>query len=348
MSSTEYRVELDLFSGPLDLLLYLVRRNELDIVDLPIAPITNQFQQYLMVLEFIDLDLAGDFVVMASTLVEIKSRQVLPRAEEEETIETADDPRSDLIQQLLEYKKFKDAAKALEERAAEWQEHYPRLSDDRPNQGKDPSADLIKEVELWDLVSALARVVQRKVVDKETSIRYDDTPISNYVEEIGKLVRSEQQVAFTSLFDGASLRSKIIGMFLAILELLRHHAFRAEQSEEFGEIWIRPPFTPEELAALAAEQAAAETTSASSVPASPVSQPTPPALSSDDPLTGSTTEVADEHEPIDLTADTMSHIDEEMGVDDELESHDEPKRVDDVNKLDGSDDDTIIEPETED
>lgn len=242
--TTEYRVELDLFSGPLDLLLYLVRRSEVDILDLPIAPITAQFQEYLSVLEFIDLDFVGDFVVMASTLVEIKSRQVLPRPEEIETNEQEEDPRSELIQQLLEYKKFKDAAKALEERAAQWQERYPRLTDDRPNQGKDPSADLIKEVELWDLVSALARVVQRKVIEKETSIRYDDTPISTYVERIGDCVRAEGRVAFTTLFEDASLRSKIIGMFLAILELLRHHRFRAEQSEDFGEIWIMPPAEP--------------------------------------------------------------------------------------------------------
>lgn len=239
--TTEYRVELDLFSGPLDLLLYLVRRCEVDVLDLPIAPIAAQFQQYLSVLEFIDLDLVGDFVVMASTLVEIKSRQVLPRPEEIEPNEPDDDPRSELIQQLLEYKKFKDAAKSLEERAAQWQERYPRLTDDRPHQGKDPSADLIKEVELWDLVSALARVVQRKVIEKETSIRYDDTPISAYVERIGDRVRAEGRVAFTSLFDEMCLRSKIIGMFLAILELLRHHRFHAEQPEDFGEIWLMPP-----------------------------------------------------------------------------------------------------------
>ena len=242
MPPTPYRVELDVFTGPLDLLLYLVRRSELDIINLKIAEITQQFQQYLTVLEFIDLDQVGDFVVMASTLVEIKSREVLPRPEEEEVpIESTDDPRGELIHQLLEYKKFKDASKALEDRAAEWQERYPRLSDDRPAVGKDPSADHIKEVELWDLVSALARVIERKVIEEEANIRYDDTPISVYIERIGEQVRSEGRVAFTSLFDQTSLRSKIIGLFLAILELLRNHHFRAEQADDFGEIWIMPP-----------------------------------------------------------------------------------------------------------
>ncbi|MCA9019191.1 MAG: segregation/condensation protein A, partial [Planctomycetaceae bacterium] len=154
MTTAQYKVDLSIYSGPLDLLLYLIRRNELDILDLPVASITASFNEFLDVLELIDLDLVGDFILMASTLAEIKSRMVLPRAEEEEIAEVIDDPRSDLIQQLLEYKKFKDAANALEEHAAEWQEHYPRLSDERPKSGKDPSEDLIKEVELWDLVSA--------------------------------------------------------------------------------------------------------------------------------------------------------------------------------------------------
>jgi len=243
MTTAHYRVDLNIYSGPLDLLLYLIRRNELDILDFPIASITASFNEFLDVLELIDLDLVGDFIVMASTLAEIKSRMVLPRAEEEEIAEVIDDPRSDLIQQLLEYKKFKDAATALEEHAAEWQEHYPRLSDERPKSGKDPSEDLIKEVELWDLVSALARVVKRKEVEEESSITYDDTPISTYVERIAARVRVEQRVAFSSFFEGEKLRSRMIGIFLAILELLRHHQFRADQPLDYGEIWVKPPLT---------------------------------------------------------------------------------------------------------
>ena len=240
--TVDYRVELDRFSGPLDLLLFLVRRNELDLIDLPIAEITAQFQRYLMALQFLDLDQAGDFVVMASTLLEIKSRQALPNPEEEEVpVEVSDDPRSGLIQQLLEYKKFKEAAKALEERAAESLERYPRLSDERPDAVRDPSADRIKGVELWDLVSALSRVLERRVIDEESRIRYDDTPISVYVEQIAARVRELGRVGFTTLFDNASQRSRIISIFLAILELLRHHGFRADQADAFGEIWIVPP-----------------------------------------------------------------------------------------------------------
>ncbi len=241
----DYRVQLDSFSGPMDLLLYLVRRNEVDIVRLPIAKITNQFLEFLEVLQLLDLDLIGDFVVLASSLIEIKSRQVLPRAEEEtaEELPLADDPCGELIEQLLEYKRYKDAATSLEHLAEEWQERYPRLTDDRPTIGKDPSADSIKEVELWDLVSALSRVIQKKVVESTSSIRYDETPISVYIERIGARVRETGKVAFSEFFEGSNLRSKIVGIFLAVLELLRHHSYRAEQPIEYGEIYVLPPLT---------------------------------------------------------------------------------------------------------
>ncbi len=250
--STDYRVDLGLYSGPLDLLLYLVRRNEVDVVDLPIATITAQFLEYLEVLEFIDLDLAGDFLVAASALMEVKSRLVLPQAEDEEVeLELDEEPHGELIKQLLEYRRFRDAARALEEHAAEWQLRYPRLNDDRPKLGKDPSQDRIKEVELWDLVSALARVLRRKDVSEETLIRYDDTPISVYIERIGSEVRKVGRVAFSSFFQGTNERSKIVGIFLAILELLRHHSFRADQPVDCGDIWVLPPL--EEVGAKSSE-----------------------------------------------------------------------------------------------
>ncbi|MCH7989998.1 MAG: segregation/condensation protein A [Planctomycetes bacterium] len=243
MPTTEYRVELDLFHGPLDLLLYLVRRNEVDILDLPIAKITAQFVEFLEVLEFLDLDLVSDFLVMASSLLEIKSCRVLPQTEEEPEEEPVsdEDSRGELIKQLLEYKKFKDAAKLLEEQAAQWQERFPRLSDERPSRGKDPTIDRIKEVELWDLVSALGRVLKRRDVTKETRIRHDETPISVYIAQITLRVRKEGRVPFSSFFEGSNRKTRIVNIFLAILELIRHQSFRADQPTEFGEIWILPP-----------------------------------------------------------------------------------------------------------
>src|SRR5438876_386739 len=123
----EYRIELNSFSGPLDLLLYLVRRQEVDILNLPVAHITARFLEFLEVLKILDLDQIGDFLVMASSLVEIKSRMALPGPEEPpELVEPDEDPRADLVRQLLEYKRFKDASRQLEEQAADWQQRYPR------------------------------------------------------------------------------------------------------------------------------------------------------------------------------------------------------------------------------
>jgi segregation and condensation protein A len=243
MSTSEYRVSLDLFGGPMDLLLYLVRRNEVDILDLPLAKIAAQFVEFLEVLQFLDVEQASEFVSTASALVEIKSRTVLPRQEEEAPIEEPldDEPHNDLVHKLLEFKRLREASQALEAQAALWQERYPRLSDERPRQGRDLADDLIKEVELWDLVSALARVLRRRAIEHETSVRYDDTPISVYIERVAERVRREGRVAFSAFFDATAKRGVIVGLFLAILELLRHHSFRAEQPIDYGEIWILPP-----------------------------------------------------------------------------------------------------------
>lgn len=248
-----YRVELDVFQGPLDLLLYLVRRQEVDVVDLPIAAITEQFLEFLEVLQVLDFDQIGEFVVLASSLVEIKSRLVLPQPEQiEAELQTDADPRTELVHQLLEYKRFKDAARLLQDQSAQWRERYPRLNDDRPHTGGDPAQDRIKEVELWDLVSALSRVLRSNTESAPTSIIYDDTPISVYIERIRERVLAEKRVPFTAFFAGTNLRSKITGIFLAMLELLRHYQFRAEQPVPYGEIWIMPPreasFDPEPAA----------------------------------------------------------------------------------------------------
>jgi segregation and condensation protein A len=238
-----YRVELDRFSGPMDLLLYLVRRNELSATTLSIATITQQYLEFLAVLELLDLDAIGDFLVLASTLLEIKSRNVLPQQEEEveDTAPVDDDPRGELITRLLEYKRYRDAAAALEQRAAEWQQRFPRLADDHPRVSRDHAADPIREVELWDLVSALSRVLHRSNGESTSAIRYDETPQSVYMERIATRVREQGQIAFSSFFEGTNRREKVVGLFLAILELLRHHGFRAEQFEPYGEILIMPP-----------------------------------------------------------------------------------------------------------
>lgn len=244
-----YRIDLqDLFSGPLDLLLFLVRKHELDILDISLSQIITQFQDYLEVLELIDFDMAADFVVIASTLTEIKSRLVLirttPEEEEEEEVETdfdANAPNEGLVEKLLEYKRLKDAAQLLQDQALGWQDRYPRLADERPDTKRSPADDFIKDVEVWDLVGTFARIVRKRQSNDVTRLHFDATPVHLYVEQIGKKVRAEGKVLFQSLFEQTADKSQIIGMFLAVLELVRHHKFRALQMVDYGEIWIHPP-----------------------------------------------------------------------------------------------------------
>jgi segregation and condensation protein A len=234
----DFRVDLDTFRGPLDLLLYLVRKHEVEVVDIPIAAITEQFLEYLSVLEQLDVDAVGDFLEMASTLVEIKSRMVLPRGGEVE--DELDDPRQELVRQLLEYRKFKDAASILEERSRAWQERFPRLSDDLPPRERDLADQPIHEVELWDLVSAFGRVIRDHQASAASNIVYDETPIHVYMAWIHERLRIHSRMAFSQLFQRGRHKSSLIGIFLAVLELVRHHGVRAEQDGLFSEIWLTP------------------------------------------------------------------------------------------------------------
>ena len=233
-----FRVQLDMFAGPLDLLWYLVRKQELDILDIPIARVTEQYLEMLTVLEVIDVNAVGDFLELATRLMEIKSKLMLPRHEEEETEEQVEDPRQDIVQRLLDYKKYKDAASMLAERGQLWQQRFARRANDMPTGGVDPLEQEIHEVELWDLVSAFARVVRDNAAATPKAIRYDDTPIEVYMDRIRERLATEGRLAFSSLFEVGMIRSQMIGIFLAVLELIRHHHVQVEQPELFGEIWV--------------------------------------------------------------------------------------------------------------
>jgi segregation and condensation protein A len=246
-----FQVSLDIFRGPLDLLLFLVRKHEVDILDIPIASITDQYLAYLQVLEQLDVNAVGDFLEMASALVEIKSRMVLPSEPEGEAQE--EDPRQDLVRRLLEYKKYRDAASLLDERARAWQERFPRLASDAPaGLPRDPATEPVAEVELWDLVSAFGRLMREHRALPASSIVYDETPIHVYMDRIQAHLRDRGRAAFGELFEPGLAKSALVGMFLALLELVRHHRVRAEQSEPFGEIWLLPgeiaaPLDPAEI-----------------------------------------------------------------------------------------------------
>ena len=234
--ATEFRVDLEVFRGPLDLLLYLVRKHELEITDIPIALVTEQYLAHLEVLQQIDLGTVGDFVEMASTLIEIKSRMVLPHGGEDE--QPLEDPRQNLVERLLEYKKFKDAASMLDERSRQWQERFARLPGGPAETPRDPAAEPIEEVELWDLVSAFGRIVREHQVLPASNIVYDDTPIRVYMARIHEQLIERGRLPLSALFQAGMHKSTMVGIFLAVLELVRHHRVQAEQSELFAEIWL--------------------------------------------------------------------------------------------------------------
>lgn len=238
-----FSVQLDDFRGPLDLLLYLVRKHELDVVDIPLARVIDQYLEYIAVLELLDIDAVGDFLDMASTLVEIKSRMVLPgEAPLEQELE---DPRRELVRRLLEFKQYRDAASMLEERSRQWRERFPRMSIDMPARPLEPQEQPLHEVELWDLVSAFGRVLKEKLATTgPTHIRYDDTPIHVFMQRIDERLRREGRVAFAAFFESAVHKTTLIGMFLAVLQLMRYQHARAVQPEPFEEIWLEAGAEP--------------------------------------------------------------------------------------------------------
>ncbi|HZZ72133.1 MAG TPA: segregation/condensation protein A [Pirellulales bacterium] len=240
-----FRVDLAVFRGPMDLLLHLVRKHELDAADLPIAQITTQFLQYLEVLEQIDVNLAGDFLEVASNLIEIKSRLVLPRNAEVEE-EVLEDPRQELVQRLLEYKKFKDAANMLEERSRQWQQRFGRMTDDLADVERQPAEESFREVELWDLVSAFGRILRANDMRQPANIVYDDTPIHVHMERIQDRLIQAGRLPLSQLFQPGQHKSALVGIFLAVLELVRHHGAITEQDRLFTEIWILPGSMPSE------------------------------------------------------------------------------------------------------
>ena len=236
--SMDFRVALDSFRGPLDLLLYLVKKHEVDVADLPVALIAEQYLAHLEVLEQLDVNSVGDFIEIASTLLEIKSRLVLPRCDE--VAEPWDDPRDGLVERLLEYKKYKDAASMLEERGRDWQQHFARLENDLPPRRIDPAGQPIQEVELWDLVSAMGRILRESQAPRAATIVYDDTPIQVYMQRIHSRLSDQRRAAFSEMFQPGMHKSALIGVFLAVLELARHHSVRTEQNDSHGEIWLVP------------------------------------------------------------------------------------------------------------
>jgi len=239
---SQYRIDLEMFAGPLDLLLYLVRKEELDIYDIPITNITRQYLGYIEMLKELDIDLAGDFLVMAATLMEIKSAMLLPRDEDQDQgQEDFSDPRTELVRQLLEYKKFKDAANLLQISAVDRKDRFTRpdsIIAGLKDNASEPEVDL-DEVSIWTLLEAFDAIMQATGNYASYDHIKDDTPIDLYQIEILHRLQSEGAMTFERVFADRENKLAMIGLFLAMLELIRSSLIWFEQPEAKGPIYIK-------------------------------------------------------------------------------------------------------------
>jgi segregation and condensation protein A len=235
----EYKVELEVFEGPLDLLLYLIKKDEIDIYNIPIEKITTQYMEYMNLMRMLDLNIAGEFIVMAATLMMIKSRMLLPVDErpEMEEEEEGEDPRWDLVRRLVEYKKFKDAAAHLQEKEI-YQENVFSLGCDGVVLGPEDPGTVLQDVSLFDLITAFNDVLKKAKPEEIGEVIAERFTVADKIDAILCMVSGGKTVNFSELFGGSASRHEIVCTFLALLELIRLRQLSVFQKEHFGEIVI--------------------------------------------------------------------------------------------------------------
>lgn len=230
--SSVYTIRLDMFEGPLDLLLHLIHKNELDIVNIPIALITEQYLEYLKLMKVLNLDIAGEYLLMASTLLYIKSKTLLPASPEEE--EEEEDPRAELVRRLLEYQKYKEAASELEKKPMLDRDVFIRSN---PSEKEDTGAEERVEVSLFELLEAFRQILERAKAEEFHEVTLDRVSVEEKVQEIFSLLQREKRsIAFKHLFPEKASRRVIIVTFLAILELVKMKLIRVFQMAPFETI----------------------------------------------------------------------------------------------------------------
>jgi len=237
-----YQVKLDMFEGPLDLLLHLIREHQIDILDIPIAKITEEYLRYLALMQELDLDVAGEFLLMAATLIHIKSRMLLPPEEVAEGEEVEEeDPRAELVDRLLEYKKFKEAAQTLSLLETEQALLHPRGAPSIAFEVEGPLA-----ISLLELLRAFRDILRRAEVLAPLEITPEELNVGQRIVVLLDRLSVESPIEFTRLFAGSTRRAEIIITFLALLELLRRHLATARQAEPMGPIMIYRHLEPAE------------------------------------------------------------------------------------------------------
>ncbi|WP_243371332.1 segregation/condensation protein A [Geotalea sp. SG265] len=238
-ANASYQVNIEEFEGPLDLLLHLIKKNEVDIYNIPIAAITRQYLDYLDLMKDLNLDIAGEFLVMAATLLQIKSKMLLPVTAEEENEEEEEDPRAELVRRLLEYQKYKEAAITLGQCELLGRDLFARKFS-APELASFEIEEEPAEVELFELIEAFQRVLAKVSPDSFHEVGADGLSIADRIAEVLALLEGEEAVAFESLFIGDVTRDGLVITFLAILELCKLKMIRITQARDRGTIWIMP------------------------------------------------------------------------------------------------------------
>lgn len=240
-----YQVKLEAFTGPMDLLLHLIRKHQINIYDIPIALITQQYLEYLSLMKTLNLSLAGEFLVMAATLLYIKSRTLLPKEEKAETEdEEGLDPRTELVRQLVEYERFKEAAGTLVARERIWRESFARDPLPLPVEAVEEEDIATEDLQLFDLLSAFQEVLDRAPTDQFVELSREAWTVQDRIQVILERLEGESTIPFEGLFEQHWSRPLVIVTFLALLELVRMNLVRLFQGEFFGPIQVTRRFVP--------------------------------------------------------------------------------------------------------
>ncbi len=230
-----FQVRLPEFQGPLDLLLHLIRRNELDIYDIPIALITDQYLEEMMRMQELNLEVAGEFLLMAATLIYLKSKMLLPSSPQSSEGEASDeDPRRELVERLVEYRKYKEAALTLEQKEDEMQQHFSRLPDMSSQDSSFPEVDAT----LYQLLSAFLEVLRKAPAESGLVIDREELDIRQSMVRILDCMGTNETVTLVALLGQRQSRLYLIVTFLALLELIRQGVLKVRQYKSFGEVWI--------------------------------------------------------------------------------------------------------------
>ncbi|MBI1953094.1 MAG: segregation/condensation protein A [Candidatus Omnitrophica bacterium] len=232
-----YKVKLEIFEGPLDLLLYLVKQNHLEITQIPIAQVTDQYLKYLELMQALDLDIAGEFLVMAATLMQIKSRSLLPPDQLTPAELEEPDPAQELIQRLMEYSRFKEAAQWLS-----GMEQGRQIQFTRPSAGSAAGAPALEEeyveASLFDLLTAFSQFMGSLTPEMVHEVIRDEFTVEGRIAALKELIQEKERVSLQELFSKAAGKLEVVATFLALLELIRQKAALVRQSQLFGEIWV--------------------------------------------------------------------------------------------------------------